>query len=278
LARLSEEYLAAEGPASTRTGDSLGRGIRVALRVLEVLCVSLLLELRQLGIQLRDVVMVHASMRAVGGRAEQLVQSLVHAVGEDGTVMAYVDFEPSEGRPDFDITASPAAADHGVLAEVIRRWPGALRSANPGASMAAIGTLAEWLCSNHPLRYGYGPGSPLEKLLQAHGKVLLLGSHFDHVTLLHYAEHLARLPNKRVVRSKVRASGVDLEIEEFDTSDGVVESMPDLYFDQIVREFVAAGRSSIGRVGNATSHLLRASDLVSFAVEKMERELGGSAS
>ena len=232
-------------------------------------------ELLQLGAQPGDLLMVHASMRAVGGRAEEVVRAVLDAIGRDGTLMAYVDFEPTDEVPVFDLTASPAARDYGVLAEIVRRWPGGVRSGNPGASMVAMGANAAWLCANHPLKYGYGPGSPLSKLVEREGKILLLGSHFDHVTLLHYAEHLAGIPNKRVVRCSVQTSaGTTLDIEEFDTSEGVVPAMPEDYFDEVVRAFVAAGHARTGRVGGATSQLLSARQLVSFAVEKMERDFG----
>jgi aminoglycoside 3-N-acetyltransferase len=229
-------------------------------------------DLKRLGLRDGDVVMVHASMRAVGGRAEEVVEALLAALGPAGTLLAYVDYEPTPEVPDFDLALSPAVADHGVLAETIRRWPGAVRSANPGASVVAVGPHAAWLCADHPLSYGYGPGSPFAKLVEVRGKVLLLGSHFDHVTLLHHAEHLARLPDKRVVRYTVRSGGVELAIEEFDTSQGVVAAMPDAYFDRVVRTFVAKGGCSVNRVGNARSVLLPAVELVAFAVEHMERD------
>ena len=97
----------------------------------------------------------------------------------------------------------------GVLAETLRTWPGALRSRNPGASMVAIGARARWLTADHPYDYGYGPGSPLAKLVEADGSVALLGSDLDQVTLLHLSEHLAELPNKRVVRRDFRIDGVE---------------------------------------------------------------------
>ncbi|MBC7172621.1 MAG: AAC(3) family N-acetyltransferase, partial [Polyangiaceae bacterium] len=217
--------------------------------------------------------MVHASMRAVGERAEEVVQALLTALGPEGTLMAYVDFEATDDVPAFDLAASPAAREYGVLAEVVRRWPGAVRSTNPGASMAATGSQARWLCADHPLNYGYGPGSPLAKLVSMDGKVLLLGSHFDHVTLLHYAEHVARIPNKRVVQYEVRATtGSVLDIEEFDTSGGVVAEMPEAYFERIVRAFVDGGHARSGRVGHATAYLFEAAKLVSFAVDELERD------
>jgi aminoglycoside 3-N-acetyltransferase len=221
--------------------------------------VTLSEELRALDVS--GIVMVHASMRRVGGRAEELVRALLE-VSE--TIMAYVDYE----APPFDAQRSPAKKDHGVLAEVIRAWPGAVRSHNPGASMAAIGARAEWLCADHPLHYGYGPGSPLAKLVEAAGQVLLLGSDPDQVTLFHYAEHVARLPNKRVVR--------DGDIEEFDTSEPVVEGMPARYFEEITHAFIDAGHARGGRVGRAQAFVLPARQLVEFAVAKMEREFGFS--
>jgi len=83
--------------------------------------------------------MVHASMRKVGVRIDALIEALLSVLGPDGTLMAYVDFEPTTAVPHFDVRASPALPDYGVLAEAIRRLPGAHRSSNPGASMAAIG-------------------------------------------------------------------------------------------------------------------------------------------
>lgn len=232
-------------------------------------------ELQQLGIQGGDAVMVHASMRAVTGRAEDVVHALLEVLGVEGTVMAYVDFEPTNEVPTFDPDASPAMRDHGVLAEVVRRWPGAVRSTNPGASMAAIGARAHHLCADHPLQYGYGPGTPLAKLVAMDGKVLLLGSHFDHVTLLHHAEHLARIPGKRVTRYEVAtSSGSILRLEEFDTSEGVVEAMPERYFDTVIRAFLESGHARSGQVGGATAQLLDARALTAFAVARLERDFG----
>lgn len=233
-------------------------------------------DLQRLGVEAGGVVMVHASMRAVGGRAEDVVAALLEVLGPHGTLMAYVDFEPTPEVPDFDLARSPASASHGVLAEVVRRWPGAVRSANPGASMVAVGARAGWLCDEHPLDYGYGPGTPLARLVEARGYVLLLGSHLDHVTLLHHAEHLAQLPGKRIVRHTFRSGDRELSIEEYETSEPIVASMPYAYFDHVVRAFVASGGARIGPVGGATSHLLPAAELVQFAVGMMEREHGGA--
>lgn len=223
--------------------------------------------------------MVHASMRRVGGRAEHLVEQLLSVLGPRGTLCAYVDFLPTDAVPFFDVERSPAMDDHGVLAEVIRRWPGAVRSANPGASVAAIGAQAAWLCAGHPLNYGYGEGSPFAKLVERDGKVLLLGSDFDHVTLVHHAEHLAELPNKRVITSDIACAptGAVVRIEEFDTSEPVVAGMPEDSIARITRAFIEAGHAVRGQVGTAQAFVLPARPFTRFAVDWLESNFGRSA-
>jgi aminoglycoside 3-N-acetyltransferase len=86
--------------------------------------------------------------------------------------------------------------------------------------------------------------------------------------------NLARLPNKRVIRVCYELGGETVEIEEFDTSDGVVEGMPEGYFGDVTRAFLKTGRARTGPVGGAQASLIPAAALVEFAVACMERELG----
>ena len=174
--------------------------------------------LRELGVESGDTVMVHASVGAVGwvlGGAQEAIGGLIDAVGASGTVMMYVGWEGSpydlavEARtlpqslldlwPAFDPATSHAVPSWSVLAEYLRTWPGAKRSGHPDSSFAAVGARADEMTRDHPLHYGMGPGSPLAKLCDVGGKVLLLGAPFSSVTLLHHAEHLADVPDKKVV-------------------------------------------------------------------------------
>lgn len=235
-------------------------------------------DLQKLGVQSGNIIMVHASMRAIGKAksAADVVHALLAALGSTGTLLAYVDFQPTAACPYFDVKHSPARVEYGVLAEIIRTWPGAVRSHNPGASIVAIGAQAKWLCTAHPLHYGYGPGSPLAKLVNLNGKVLLLGSDYNNVTLLHYAEHRAHLPNKRIIRrtDKVLANGqiIDLEIEEFDTSRPIIAAMPGNYFAELTHQFIDSGQAQVGTVGAAHSVLLPAAPFAQFAIQKMEQD------
>jgi len=57
--------------------------------------------------------------------------------------------------------------------------------------------------------------------------VLLLGSPLNAVTILHHAETIARVPNKRIVRYEMpilwEGKSAWVEIEDIDTGEGLVE-------------------------------------------------------
>ena len=244
---------------------------------------SLAHALRQLGVSAGSMVMVHASVRAVGpvlGGVNVIVQALQDVTGPEGTILAYVDFEPFFEESDvevpvFDKRIAHAARDHGVLHETLRTWPGALRSDHPDAGVVAIGRLAEWLTRDHPFNYGYGAGSPLDRALRSGVQVLMLGAPLDTVTLLHCAEHRARIPDKRVVHYRRLMPGADgpewVDFEEFDTSRPVNDRLPDDLFERITRAYLATGHGRVGPCGAATATLLDGPGLVRFGVEWLER-------
>lgn len=244
---------------------------------------SLAADLSRLGVQPGDLVMVHASLRALGpvvGGAASVIRALLDAVAPNGTLAAYVDVELfyEDDEPDppvFDPLTAPAARDHGILHEVLRTWPGAIRSGHPDAGVAAIGPAAGWLTDAHPLQYGYGEGSPLAKVVQRGGKVLMLGAPLDTITLLHHAEHLARIPDKRVHRYRRRMPGAEgpvwVDFEEFDTGDPVHPALAENCIEQIALAALAAGVGTRGRVAEADCYLFDARPLVAFGVEWLER-------
>jgi aminoglycoside 3-N-acetyltransferase len=230
------------------------------------------------------VAMIHASLRAVGpvvGGANSVLEALLDVLGPEGTAVAYVDFEPFyEGDEDpgdipvFDKRTARAARDHGVLHETLRNWPGALRSDHPDAGVVALGKLAEWLTATQPFNYGYGPGSPFDKVVRANGRVLMLGAPLDTIILLHFAAHLAYIPGKRVTQYRRRMPGTNgpvwVTFEEFDTTQPVSDLLPPNTFERIALDYLASGNGARGPVGAAESFLFEAEALVRFAVQWSE--------
>ncbi|WP_404405480.1 aminoglycoside 3-N-acetyltransferase [Pelagibacterium halotolerans] len=251
-------------------------------------------DLRAIGLAPGDIVLVHAALSKVGpllNGPDAVIGALLDTVGPEGTVMGYTDWDAhyedlldAEGRvpdawkshiPPFDPLRSRSVRDNGAFPEFLRTTPGALRSGNPGASMAALGAKAEWLTADHPLDYGYGEGSPLAKLVETGGKVLMLGAPRDTMTLIHHAEHLARLAGKRIKRVEVPfatdAGTVWRWVEEFDTGDPVIPALDGVdYFTEIVTEFLEGGSGRQGKIGHADSILVDAAAMTAFAVDWLE--------
>lgn len=140
--------------------------------------------------------------------------------------------------------------------------------------MVAVGAQARWITRDHPMDYGYGPGSPLDKLVGLNGQVLLLGAPLDTITLLHYAENRAQLRAKQVIRYScpVLRDGktVWIDVEDFNTGEP-----HDAYtFEGIAQAYLAQGKGHHGRVGNAPSYLFEAADLTAFAIRWLEERFG----
>ncbi len=255
-------------------------------------------DLTALGLRDGDMAMVHAGMRSVGrliGGPDTLIAALRAVLGTGGTLVGYPSWEapyeellderravPAEWRdhvPGFDPATGRAARDNGAFQEFLRTTPGTLRSANPGASISAIGARAAWLTADHPLDYGYGDGTPLARLVEGGGRVLMIGAPHDTCTLLHLAEHRARIPGKRVLSYDVALAGAGgtrwVRIEEFDTSEPVLDAMPTNMFEIIVDAYLASGEGAQGKVGQAPSTLMDAAPLLDFAVRWIETRYGG---
>jgi len=253
-------------------------------------------DLARLGVRAGDTLMVHVSLRAVGrteGGADGLLRALEQAVGETGTLLmvlgarndwAWVNQLPEperaaklEGADPFDALQIPADPDVGTFAELFRQQAGTIVSDHPEGRFAARGHAAAELLDDPPWDDYFGPGSPLERLLQRGGKVLRLGASPDSTTLMHYAEYLTDVPDKRRARRHrlVRtARGAEVRVVDcLDDNEGIVDYPAEDYFAACLRAYLATGHARTGTVGSAASELIEARDIVPFAVEWMNTHL-----
>jgi aminoglycoside N3'-acetyltransferase len=233
-------------------------------------------QLRVLGVDADDIVMIHASMRRVGpveGGAASVIEALRTAVGTGGTLLMVLSAD--EDEPFDALRSSVDIEDMGILAEVFRTYPGVFVNDHPADRFAALGPAASSLLEPTPLHDYHGPGSVLERLTERGGKVLRLGANTDTVTLTHYAEYLADVPDKvRVRRRYVRADTGEVWIESLDDTDGIATWDQGDYFPQVFLDYRASGAVRIGSVGRCEAELLDAAPFVKFAVEWMNVKLG----
>jgi aminoglycoside 3-N-acetyltransferase len=257
-------------------------------------------DFRRLGVKPGDVVMLHASVRAVGevaGGPDEIHLALGDALTPAGTLMMYAscpryydeigrgnltpaeEAEVHEKLPAFDALTARAARDNGALVELLRTYPGALVNDHV-ARFVARGHHAPQLVAPGPWSFAFGAGSALARLVELDGKILLLGCDHDTVTFLHHAEHIVDIPDKRIARFKVPVieNGVRVwrDMEEVDTSgDGAHINWPPAFFAQITDAFLARTENVGDRVGGAESYLFSARELLSFALPVMKAVAAG---
>ena len=252
-------------------------------------------DFRRLGISAADTVMLHASVRAVGelaGGPDYIHLALKSVLTSEGTLMMYAscpryydevgrgnltmeqEREIREKLPAFDPRTARSARDNGTLVEFLRTYPDS-RVNDHVARFVFWGKQTEYLMSRQPWSYALGTDSPLERFLMRDGKIVLLGSDHDALTFLHYIEHVADIPGKRIARYHVPVLENGLRVwramEEFDSSgDGVHARWPDRFFAKIVDSFLTKTRNSGAQVGKARTYMLSAHELLDFALPLMK--------
>lgn len=250
---------------------------------------------RTLGVAPGDTIMLHASVRAVGevaGGPDQIHLALADALTGEGTLIMYASCpeyydEVGRGRleaerereildklPPFDPLTARAQRENGILVEFLRSYPGS--AVNPHVARFVVrGRQTAYLLSHQPWDYAFGYGSVLDRFVTLDGKILLLGCDHDNVTFLHYAEHIADIPGKRVAKYQVPVDEggkrVWRDMEEVDTSSqGAHPNWPDRFFARLVDTYLAQTGNAGGRVGGAHSFLLDARGLLDLALRVMK--------
>ncbi|HEX5847574.1 MAG TPA: aminoglycoside 3-N-acetyltransferase [Rubrobacter sp.] len=262
-------------------------------------------DLGRLGLGSGSVVMVHCRLSALGrvvGGAEAVVRAIMDVVGPGGTLVAYTGWQDAppddidaldgaerraylEGQPVYDPRVALSRRDHGRVPELLRTWPGALHSWHPEAGVAAVGTLAGEITASHPLDDAYGAGTPYARLVELGGRVVMLGAPLDTVTLVHHAEAIAKVPDKRRIsyRYPIDEGGerVWRTFSDIDTGEGALPYErvlgKDDYVSYLAGSALAAGCGKSGEFGNATAYLFEAPQLVEHAVAWIEHNFAPGA-
>lgn len=243
---------------------------------------SLAADLAALGVRPGGVVLVHSSLRAIGwvcGGAEAVVLALRDVLGPDGTLVVptqtSVNSDPARwSNPPvpvewWEVIRAETPAYHpartptramGAIAEQVRTWPGARRSAHPQVSFAALGPHAAEITDGHRLDDGLGETSPLGHLHRLGADVLMLGTGWDTCTSFHLAEYRWGDAPRHTEGAAVHGrdgerAWVTWEDVAFDSSD----------FELIGADLPGFVPVRTGLVGNGTGTLVPQAAAVDFA-------------
>lgn len=250
-------------------------------------------DLNRLGIAPGAVLLVHSSLSSLGwvcGGSVAVILALERALGSEGTLVMPTHTgdmsEPShwknppvpeswwetirESMPAYDSNFTPTRG-MGAIAESFRKQEGVIRSSHPSESFAARGPKAAAVVNNHSLDFPTSEQSPLARIYDLDGEILLLGVDFLNATSLHLAECRANYPRKK---SKQRGAPIMIEGKrkwvqfqdfEWDDSD----------FNMIGKDFAdSTGLVRSGSIGSGHGLLMPQRRLVDYAqgwIEKNRR-------
>ncbi len=245
-------------------------------------------DLRSIGLEKGDIVIAHFAMSKIGwivGASVTIIDALMEVLTDDGTLVM-----PSQTSVTADASGweSPPVPESwwqiirdesppytpeitptsrlGRIPETFRSYPGVLRSSHPQAPFAVWGKYAGKIAAGQRMEHPFGMDSPLEKLYELNGKILLIGAGHLNNTSLHYAEFRADLPNiPTVSRSAPVVEKGKRVVKEWVEIDHDSDD-----FDRIGEDF----EKSIGYkpkfVGQAESRLHSLRDMIDFAVDWMK--------
>ncbi|UHA71755.1 aminoglycoside N(3)-acetyltransferase [Paenibacillus sp. 481] len=246
-------------------------------------------DLKILGVEKGMALIVHSSLKSIGkvvGGPVSVILALEEAVGESGNIVMPTQTEqlcdPAEygqdyseeelniirdGMPLFYPDLTPTSY-MGYIPETFRKQHGVYRSSHPHVSFAAWGTDAKYITEHHPLDYALSEQSPLGKIYELNGYILLLGAPTDSNSSLHLAEYKQE---NTFIKPKIWDVKLDIDGEEkWTTYTDINNSSDD--FNQILDDFIRDTNDVVeGKIGEAKSYLVPMRKIVDYAVHWMNK-------
>lgn len=223
-------------------------------------------QLRALGVRAGGVLVVHTSygaLRPIEDGPFGLIRALREALGPEGTLVMPA-WTGDDSAP-FDPATTPPATDLGVLPAMFWRLPRVVRSKHPFA-FAALGPRAQEIVDVPLVLPPHGPASPIGRVHDLDGQVLLLGVGHDADTTMHLAEVVAGVlygvPRHCLVRENGRVVRLDYRENDHCCARFVLA-------DPWLRE---RRLQTEGPVAHGEARLARSRDIVRVVVEHLRAD------
>ncbi|WP_100486394.1 aminoglycoside N(3)-acetyltransferase [Sporolactobacillus pectinivorans] len=248
-------------------------------------------DLRQLGLKEGMTVIVHTSMSRIGwicGGPVAVIEALQEVLTPAGTLIMPahsadvsdpIDWENPpvpkkwmqaiyQEMPPFDPERTPTLG-MGRVAETFRKFPGVRRSSHPIYSFAAWGAACDQIVDGHVLDDGLGQDSPLAKIYQLNGWVLLLGVSYGNNTSMHLGECCSKKLKMITRQSPILLNGQRRWVSYRDWD------YHEERFSQIGHAFETDPRETknlqIGKIGQADSLFMSQRAIVDFTANFLKQ-------
>ncbi|MFX1455021.1 MAG: aminoglycoside N(3)-acetyltransferase, partial [Promethearchaeota archaeon] len=235
---------------------------------------SLKQDFQKLGVTKGLVIIMHSSLSAIGwtvGGPVSIIQALMEVVTPNGTLVMPTfssdNSDPTKWQnppvpekwwdtiknqmPAYQTRITPTR-EMGVIVDTFRIWPKVIRSAHPSLSFAAWGKKAKFITKDHKLTPGLGEHSPLGRIYEMDGKILLLGVNHYNNSSLHLAEYRSEFSGKKNVINgssmiiKKKRQWIEYEDLDYNSDD----------FEQLGIDFESETNYTPGKVGQAEARLI----------------------
>jgi aminoglycoside 3-N-acetyltransferase len=242
-------------------------------------------DFKALGVKPGLVIIMHSSLSKIGwtvGGSVAVIEAILQILTPEGTLIMPT-FSGDNSDPSYwenppvpedwwDIIRNEMPAYHpkitptrgmGAVVDTFRNWPNVIRSNHPISSFAVWGKYAEYITNNHKLLADLGENSPLARIYDLGGLILLVGVTHENNTSLHLAEFRTDFTNKRkritgsAIYVKNKRQWIEWEELDINSDD----------FEQLGLDFESKINYIPGKVGLAEARLLSQKEMVDFAGE-----------
>ena len=250
---------------------------------------SLKRDFEALGVKPGANIIMHSSLSKIGwtvGGPVSVIRALMQTLTPEGTLVMPTfssdNSEPSkwenppvpeswwdtirEEMPAFNPKITPTRA-MGTIVDTFRNWPNVLRSNHPMSSFAAWGKHAKFITENHELIGHLGEGSPISRLYELNGQILLVGVSHENNSSIHLAEYRSDFPGKKYYKTgsamliNNQRKWVEWEELDVDSDD----------FEQLGADFESTIDYKPGKIGIAVTRLISLRAIVDFGVEWLKK-------
>ncbi len=250
---------------------------------------SLKRDFEALGVKPGAIIIMHSSLSKIGwtvGGPVSVIRALMQTLTPEGTLVMPTftsgNSEPSKWEnppvpkswwdtirkemPAFEPKITPTRG-MGRIIETFRNWPNVLRSNHPMSSFAAWGKNAKFITENHELVGDLGEGSPISRLYELDGHIILIGVSHENNSSIHLAEYRSNFPGKRFNKTGcamlINNQRKWVEWEELDLNSDD--------FEQLGKDFESKINYKPGKIGIAETRLISLRALVDFGVEWLKK-------